>query len=81
MKFLLRPALTCVFSGENFGNHNSGDSIDRPANPGARIFKRTRAILLLLADCRNILFFNQRINRPTPVSIAALSDNSLCLTR
>ena len=34
-----------------------------------------------LADCRNILFFNQRINRPTPVSIAALSDNSLCLTR
>ena len=34
-----------------------------------------------LADCRNILFFNQRINRPTPVNIAAWSDNCLCLTR
>jgi len=27
--------------GEDFGNHGLGDLIDRPANPGARIFKWT----------------------------------------
>jgi hypothetical protein len=27
--------------GEDFSNHGLGDLIDRPANPGARIFKRT----------------------------------------
>jgi len=54
------PALHRFRSGEDTGDHTPGDSVARPANPDARMFKGTETILLLRRECRGeILEINQ----------------------